>query len=235
MGVFALFVLWILYHSYGFAQSHGIETMVVFKSAIAIVIVCGLSVWTMTTVGISEGLCFWAVCAWISVCPLLGALADVQSGLLFLSSDLRNIPWFRTWWFQWGVGAALIVLACCCSSVSDIGKLKSIFIEPSISRFCYSVFDTISRGFYRGRTSHAISARAATVRRGCPAIQAARRGRRPGPAPTARRAATLRVQGDVQGFDDRAGRGRRLRRRLGHGIHRPDEADRKRSEKSGLG
>ena len=105
--VLGMFLLFILYHCYGFAQANGIETIVVFKTALAILAVSGVMAWVATVVGVTEGFCAWLVLCWICLCPMLGALAEVNSIGPSLYYGATDPKWYGTWWFQWGFGVAL--------------------------------------------------------------------------------------------------------------------------------
>ena len=107
--MFAL--LFILYKCYMFAQANGVETIVVFKTTMAIIAITGLAVWAAMQIGMAEGFCFWLVMCWICLCPLLAALADVNSMGPSMYSGSRDEVWYGTWWFQWGTGAGLVALS----------------------------------------------------------------------------------------------------------------------------
>ena len=111
MGLVLLVLLMILYKCYGFAQANGIETMVVFKTVLAIICMSALAIWAATQIGITEGFCFWLVSFWICLCPLFTALANVNTLGPSLYSGLDDPVWYGTWWFQWGFGAALVGLS----------------------------------------------------------------------------------------------------------------------------
>jgi hypothetical protein len=110
MAILFVIVMMILYKCYVFAQANGIETMVVFKSVMAIIAATGLAAWAASQIGITEGFCFWIVACWICLCPVLGALAEVNSLSPFLNLEARDVAWYGKWWFQWGVGFSLVGL-----------------------------------------------------------------------------------------------------------------------------
>lgn len=111
LAMVALALLFILYKCYVFAQANGIETIVVFETVLAVIAISGLAVWVVTKIGMTEGFCFWLVACWISLCPMLGALAEVNTIGPFLYSGERDPVWYGTWWFQWGFGAGLVGLS----------------------------------------------------------------------------------------------------------------------------
>ena len=101
----------ILYNCYIFAKANGVETIIVFKTALAIIGVSGLAIWAVSQIGLTEGFSFWLIFCWISLCPLLSAIADVHSsGSHWRLSD-QETAYYGIWWFQWGIGAAFVVLA----------------------------------------------------------------------------------------------------------------------------
>ncbi|NBV15778.1 hypothetical protein [Janthinobacterium sp.] len=106
-----LFVLAvILYNCYIFAKANGVETSIVFQTALAIIGVSGLAIGVVSLIGLTEGFCFWLVFCWISLCPLLSAIAYVNSVSSHWRLSAQETVYYGMWWFQWGIGAAFVVL-----------------------------------------------------------------------------------------------------------------------------
>lgn len=112
IGIGILVALAILFaQSYSFAQDHHIGTGVVFGAAIAVFAATGLAALVAAKVGGTEGFCLWLILSWISSCPVLTAIAKVNSLRFSLYGEGNDPAWYGTWWFEWGVGFGLVALS----------------------------------------------------------------------------------------------------------------------------